>query len=619
MLPPSLMLTNKKRGVRGLNLFLMVSGILFLLGCKPPGPRALWEGKKLIEQGKFSAAIEELRVATSLLGTNALAWNYLGLAYHGAGQTTNARLAYQKTLALNHDLVEAHYNLGCLLLEQHQADADKAARSELTAYTLRRPNSPGGWLKLGTAQLRTRELGTAEKSFNSALHLGGQNAEALNGLGVVHAQKNRPQEAAQYFSAALKQTPDYRPALLNLAVVSQESLNARPVALQKYREYLALKPRAQNWEAVNATARLLEQQLAPARPAAPINLAAPISANTNPAPKPAENLPRTAQTNVPRTAPTTNQTPAPNPPKTNAPVLVANAAPPPKPVETPVEVVRVQDGPIVKPAQDVVAAPPPVTRPAPALIPTTKAATTATSDPRIEKRGFLERINPANLFRRDSKSAPNVTPLNATPGAPSTKPVETAAIPKPETSPPSVVPAPGPAPPPAFNRYVYHSPAKPAAGDRSEAETAFAQGVQAQRDHRPAAAVAAYGVAIKADPGFFEAQYNLGLAAFEAKDLPQSLVAYENALAITPDSANARYNFALALKEAGYPVDAAQELEKVLAAYPDEARAHLSLANLYAQQLNQQQRARQHYLRVLAINPQHPQATAIRYWLAANP
>ena len=30
-------------------------------------------------------------------------------------------------------------------------------------------------------------------------------------------------------------------------------------------------------------------------------------------------------------------------------------------------------------------------------------------------------------------------------------------------------------------------------------------------------------------------------------------------------------------------------------------------------------RAREHYLRLLELDPQHPQATAVRYWLEANP
>jgi len=91
------------------------------------------------------------------------------------------------------------------------------------------------------------------------------------------------------------------------------------------------------------------------------------------------------------------------------------------------------------------------------------------------------------------------------------------------------------------------------------------------------------------------------------------------ALAARPESLDARYNFALVLKRANYLADAARELEKVVAAYPNETRANLALGNLYSQQLHQEARARQHYLKVLDTDPTHPQASAIRYWLIANP
>lgn len=73
------------------------------------------------------------------------------------------------------------------------------------------------------------------------------------------------------------------------------------------------------------------------------------------------------------------------------------------------------------------------------------------------------------------------------------------------------------------------------------------------------------------------------------------------------------------LKQANYPVDAVVELEKLVARNPNEARAHLALANLYAQQMHQTAKARQHYLKVLELAPRHPQASAINFWLAANP
>jgi tetratricopeptide (TPR) repeat protein len=178
---------------------------------------------------------------------------------------------------------------------------------------------------------------------------------------------------------------------------------------------------------------------------------------------------------------------------------------------------------------------------------------------------------------------------------------------------------PVPLPQPPIPRYNYQWPSKPAPGNRRDAEHYFVQGLKAQRDGRPVDAIAAYRTAILADPSYFEAHYNLGLAAYDAGNWTVSLNAYETALALTPESINARYNFALVLKQSGYSHDAASELESVLKAKPNETRAHLTLANLYAQQLNELKQAREHYLKVLELDPRHPQAASIRSWLTMNP
>ena len=86
---------------------------------------------------------------------------------------------------------------------------------------MRQPNAVEGFLKLGAVQLRTHESIAADKTFNDALRLSPQNPEALNGLGLSRLQRGRATEAAQCFDGALKQQPDYRPALLNLAIVAQ--------------------------------------------------------------------------------------------------------------------------------------------------------------------------------------------------------------------------------------------------------------------------------------------------------------------------------------------------------------------------------------------------------------
>ena len=273
--------------------FVLVACVLLLSGCTPPGPRALLEGKRLLEHGKYSPAVDKLKTATTLLPANAQAWNYLGLAWHYAGRVEQAEQAYKRALALNRDLTEAHYNLACLWLAQNKPEKTEAAKTELLAYTLRRGNSAEGLLKLGLAQLRSRELVGAEKSFTDALRLNPQSPEGLNVLGLVRVQRGHPDEAAKLFRSALKAQPDYRPALLNLAIVSEEYLKDRPLALQKFREYAALKPAPQEAQAVRLLALQIEQELNP--PPRPVL--------TNPAPLPKTNatLPKPAVTNMTRT------------------------------------------------------------------------------------------------------------------------------------------------------------------------------------------------------------------------------------------------------------------------------------------------------------------------------
>lgn len=537
MLPRSPMLTIKNRagsgrgaGFRRLSAFGFIFFLALLSGCAPSGPRALLEGQRLIDQQKYPQAIEKLKTATSLLGgTNAQAWNYLGVAYQHAGADTEAEWAYQRALALDHDLSEVRYNLGCLWLAQNKLEAAKA---EFTVYTSLRPNAVEGFLKLGATQWRSREPGAAEKSFNGALRLSPRNSEALNGLGLARLQRGRATEAAQCFATALKQEPGYRPALLNLAIVAHQYLRDRQLALEKYREYLALKPAPANADALAAIVRQLEQELkSPARPAA-TNVVAQPNLSANPAKPPATNV--TRMTNAPKPKPVAHppKSDAIRPPKPAAAPAALNPAP-----SANVEVVNLPAEPVLKPAEDV-----------------------------------------------------STTP--------------TPARPLPKGSP---------------ARYAYKSPPPPAPGNRSDAERSFAQAAQAYRAHRLPEAIQAYRLAARQDPSLFEAQYNLGLVATEAGNVSLALTAYEDALAIQPTSLDARYNFALVLKQANYLTDAVNELEKVLAIYPNETRAHLALGNIYAQQLPQPAKARQHYLKVLEVDPRHPQAGAIRYWLRDNP
>src|SRR5258708_2224742 len=119
MLPPWLMLTIKKRAAPSSALVLTVLGPVLFSGCADSGPRALLQGEHLVRESKYAQAIPKLEQAARLLPRDARAWNHLGLAYHGGGRDQEAAKAYQQALALDRNLAAAHFNLGCLHLEQN--------------------------------------------------------------------------------------------------------------------------------------------------------------------------------------------------------------------------------------------------------------------------------------------------------------------------------------------------------------------------------------------------------------------------------------------------------------------------------------------------------------------
>lgn len=577
MVPPTLMLATKN-GVAG-KLVSLAAFTILLAGCMPTGPRALLDGKRLLDAGHYAQAVDKFKIATSLLQTNAQAWNYLGLAYHHAGQPTNAVAAYCKALMLNRNLAEARFNLGCLWLEHNRPDLAKEQFTTYTLLPLERRQTVEGLLKLGAAQFRLRETTAAEQSFQKALRLSEHNPEALNGLGLAQLQRNRVRESAQYFNAALKYNPTYRPALLNLATVLHRYLNDPAGALQKYREYLALKPPPPDRDTVNLLVQSLEQRTAP--PVRPTATVAPPHAAT------VTSRQVVANNNVPKPQAVHVPPPAKSNPPPPATVVKSSPAPAPAPVTT--TVVKLPPEAVIKATPEASPAPT-VGAPAASTSPPPVLATT----PQPAKRSFWQWLNP---FHRNRTQKSKVTKLPEI----SVEPSPTTQSPKSDVTAASV------------------PPSAPSSGDRAGAERAFAQGVHLQEAKRLNEAAAAFKQATQLDARYFEAYYHLGLVTYLSRNYRQSLAAWENALAVRPDSTDARYNFALTLNAANHPADAARELEKVLAANPNETRAHLVLGNLYAEALHNPAKARAHYLKVLELNPSHPQGAAIHYWLVANP
>jgi tetratricopeptide (TPR) repeat protein len=580
----------KKISFHGAILFAALATVL--AGCTPGGPRALLEGKKHLDRGDFAGAVADLKIAVTLLATNAAAWDYYGVALQGAGQLDDAAAAYQNALKFDRDLAEAHFNLGNLLLEQNKPDA---AKTELTAYALRRINDPAGWLELGSAQLKLGESLPAERSFSTVYHMDTNNAAALNGLGLARVQRSLPRDAAKFFAAAIAARPDYAAAILNLATVNDQYLHDDKAALENYRAYLALKPRPANYDEVSALVVSLES--------AEVKIAAATTTVEKPKPAtPETKLPSKNSGNGEERMASSERT---EPEKSTAPKPETTRS------ENAEKPVAVQTVPMqteqVKPQSQIVATPP-----APVVVTSAPpAASEAVEEPmpaEPPKRGFWHRLFGSS--KNDSAGESKYLGAELTPLPADGQTAVQSATPTTETK---------AAPAPVFARYQYFSPRKPKAGDHTAASGAFTKARLFEQDEKWPDALQWYQQAAAFDPAWFEAEYNTGVLAHRLRNYALALPHYELALAIRPDSVDARYNFALALWAAGYAPDAAEQLKKIIAANPREARAHLALANICAQSLHDTAQARQHYQKVLELDSNNAQAQDIQRWLVSNP
>ncbi|KAF0180625.1 MAG: periplasmic protein TonB [Limisphaerales bacterium] len=555
MLPTVTMLTNQKCAAVGRCAALAL--LMALAACMPPGPRALLNGERLIKEGKFDAAIAALTEATLQLPRNAQAWNHLGLANHNAGRANDALRAYRKALDVDVNLAAARFNLGCLLLEINQP---AAAAGEFAAYTMAQPKAVDGWLKRGRAEMLARQHDAADKSLRAALTLNPKQPEVWNTLGIVQLYRAQadPRRAVERYADAF--------LAFNNGV--QQQANYAPALFNA-----AL---VSHFYLSHPARRGVDQ-----RPFALEKYKAFLALNPT-----VDNLEAIQQVVAHLETELSPKPPAPKfviAPPTNPPPAVAVA---PKPE------------------------PPPLPRPVPPVEPVA-----------APKKPEPEPVKPVVVAAvvKPEPPAPKPAPVVPKPAPPAPVPV---------FRPEPVAPAPKPAPPRvgediapgwAGPRYAYLTPDAPTPGSRADAQTHFAEGLAMQRIGKNSDALASYQRAIRADGAFFEAYHNLGIVAAQMGDLLKSTAAYETALALEPDSASARFNFALALQRGGYLRDAATELTKLLAKTPDDAGAHFVLANLYSQNFNQPGKARPHYVRVLELRPQHPQATAIRFWLRENP
>jgi len=195
------------------------------------------EAQRNIDANNFESALAPLQKFIAEKPEVAFAHFQLGYAYTALKRGEEARVEYERAIALDPKMPEAYMNLGILLLDKQEYAAAvvplRKAVELLPAQS--RPRS-----LLAVAQERSGDPEGAARSFEGVLHLDPNDPAANGYLAELDLRRNKPAEAEMRFRHALEIRPDAPEDLQGLAR-SLEAQN-KPEAAEAYRKYLAVMP-----------------------------------------------------------------------------------------------------------------------------------------------------------------------------------------------------------------------------------------------------------------------------------------------------------------------------------------------------------------------------------------
>jgi Flp pilus assembly protein TadD len=194
------------------------------------------EAKRDIDKNEFEAAITPLQKVVAEKPDFAYAHFQLAYVYTALKKTGEARAEYERTIAIDPKMAEAHLDLGILLLDKDPA----ASIAPLTKAAELLPAQSRPHFLLGVALERSGNLTSAAMAFENAAALDPLDIETLLHLGETYLALNRPADAEQRFRNAIERQPQEPRPLLGLA--RSLDLQKKPEATEAYQTYLAVQP-----------------------------------------------------------------------------------------------------------------------------------------------------------------------------------------------------------------------------------------------------------------------------------------------------------------------------------------------------------------------------------------
>ena len=200
--------------------------------------------KKWRERGHLTDLIRLYEADAAIGGTDADVYYGLGYAYAiqgGDGALEKAETQFQRAIALQGDLLLAHFSLGGVYQQQGKYDA---AIQEMETCIGLNPQYHLAYYKRGEIYLQQDRLDEASKSFRMLLGISPEWIYTYYGLGLVHLKREELNAARAVFEKVIRRNEEFAPAYFKLGQVLasenhfEEALKAYADAA-KYQAYTA--------------------------------------------------------------------------------------------------------------------------------------------------------------------------------------------------------------------------------------------------------------------------------------------------------------------------------------------------------------------------------------------
>ena len=224
-------------------------------------------GSALVEAGRFTEAIEPLKEALRLKPESFQTHSDLGMTLANLGRVPEALAEFQAAVKLNADSAILHNNLANSLAqlgrtseaipEYNQAlqldpNYAEARKNLATVTTSPQPANAASYYSRGLEQEQSGRLTDAIQSFEAALKIKPDYADAHNNLGVLLTRiPGRERDALPHMEAAVRLEPNNAEAHVNYGIALANIAGDVPRAIAELQKAQKLHPDPETQKAID--------------------------------------------------------------------------------------------------------------------------------------------------------------------------------------------------------------------------------------------------------------------------------------------------------------------------------------------------------------------------------